>query len=590
MLNSIVCALNGFTCSLNDDRGDRKRKFEKGAPWDANEPALRSWIEGHDEMQDWMRDFEAQETKPPLCKRCTNKIGAAYRRVKKTRRASAPASLPVPTPPPIDVESGIDIDVDLNDKENDPPADGCADCPQCRHTRRNSARTITGLRARNPAHARKLYSERDHDGQNRYKKSAISRCVEFCKEQLGTVANGTIDALGVADMCRSLQGGGDKLLDADFLAEVSVSCNMSKQDLRKFRAIARERLGANACASEHDEKAARTTHRKDFGLETHFFDDPTIGVDGAYIDVVAAIEKLIETRDPKGVHTPDVVHICFSNDGTDHGKAVPHSLQGATFRWLDWLPGARSSHHTIMWMLTRTVESKAGMAPVLQKQQEFFDRLKRDGIWVTSDNNGEKIQRHHGVVLFTCGDEKARALEMGVAAPGASSFPCIDCLVTMDDFRLGQVGALRTFVQHAAQLMRVQAYAAYLKLTWPLQPKVVKTPGALPSDCGLYKKLSAYSCKGTRPQCDGGKETPCDGVMAEPYFVASIPLDHRFPDMFHLCNHLTNKHKDICEYTADHNDTLDQFATCMDTAGLKFVSVSIAHSILPPSLSSLTLV
>ena len=160
MLNSIVCALNGFTCSLNDDRGDRKRKFEKGAPWDANEPALRSWIEGHDEMQDWMRDFEAQETKPPLCKRCTKKIGAAYRRVKKTRRASAPASLPVPTPPPIDVESGIDIDVDLNDKENDPPADGCADCPQCRHTRRNSARTITGLRARNPAHARKLYSER----------------------------------------------------------------------------------------------------------------------------------------------------------------------------------------------------------------------------------------------------------------------------------------------------------------------------------------------------------------------------------------------------------------------------------------------
>ena len=276
MLNSIVCALNGFTCSLNDDRGDRKRKFEKGASWDANEPALRSWIEGHDEMQDWMRDFEAQETKPPLCKRCTNKIGAAYRRVKKTRRASAPASLPVPTPPPIDVESGIDIDVDLNDKENDPPADGCADCPQCRHTRRNSARTITGLRARNPAHARKLYSERDHDGQNRYKKSAISRCVEFCKEQLGTVANGTIDALGVADMCRSLQGGGDKLLDADFLAEVSVSCNMSKQDLRKFRAIARERLGANACASEHDEKAARTTHRKDFGLETHFFDDPTL--------------------------------------------------------------------------------------------------------------------------------------------------------------------------------------------------------------------------------------------------------------------------------------------------------------------------
>ena len=132
------------------------------------------------------------------------------------------------------------------------------------------------------------------------------------------VANGTIDALGVADMCRSLQGGGDKLLDADFLAEVSVSCNMSKQDLRKFRAIARERLGANACASENDEKAARTTHRKDFGLETHFFDDPTIGVDGAYIDVVAAIEKLIETRDPKGVHTPDVVHICFSNDGTDH--------------------------------------------------------------------------------------------------------------------------------------------------------------------------------------------------------------------------------------------------------------------------------
>ena len=146
------------------------------------------------------------------------------------------------------------------------------------------------------------------------------------------VANGTIDALGVADMCRSLQGGGVKLLDADFLAEVSVSCNMSKQDLRKFRAIARERLGANACASEHDEKAARTTHRKDFGLETHFFDDPTIGVDGAYIDVVAAIEKLIETRDPNGVHTPDVVHICFSNDGTDHGKAVPHSLQGATFR------------------------------------------------------------------------------------------------------------------------------------------------------------------------------------------------------------------------------------------------------------------
>ena len=109
MLNSIVCALNGFTCSLNDDRGDRKRKFEKGAPWDANEPALRSWIEGHDEMQDWMRDFEAQETKPPLCKRCTKKIGAAYRRVKKTRRASAPASLPVPTPPPIDVESGIDV-------------------------------------------------------------------------------------------------------------------------------------------------------------------------------------------------------------------------------------------------------------------------------------------------------------------------------------------------------------------------------------------------------------------------------------------------------------------------------------------------
>jgi hypothetical protein len=45
MLNSIVCALNGFTCSLNDDRGDRKRKFEKGAPWDANEPALRSWID-----------------------------------------------------------------------------------------------------------------------------------------------------------------------------------------------------------------------------------------------------------------------------------------------------------------------------------------------------------------------------------------------------------------------------------------------------------------------------------------------------------------------------------------------------------------
>ena len=42
MLNSIVCALNGFTCSLNDDRSNRKRKFEKGAPWDANEPALRS--------------------------------------------------------------------------------------------------------------------------------------------------------------------------------------------------------------------------------------------------------------------------------------------------------------------------------------------------------------------------------------------------------------------------------------------------------------------------------------------------------------------------------------------------------------------
>ena len=31
MLNSIVCALNGFTCSLNDDRSNRKRKFEKGA-------------------------------------------------------------------------------------------------------------------------------------------------------------------------------------------------------------------------------------------------------------------------------------------------------------------------------------------------------------------------------------------------------------------------------------------------------------------------------------------------------------------------------------------------------------------------------
>ena len=177
MLNSIVCALNGFTCSLNDDRSNRKRKFEKGAPWDANEPALRSWIEGHDEMQDWMRDFEAQETKPPLCKRCTNKIGAAYRRVKKTRRASAPASLPVhvPTPPPIDVESGIDIDVDLNDKENDPPADGCADCPQCRHTRRNSARTITGLRARNPAHARKLYSERDQVRMSQSYSEPVSR-------------------------------------------------------------------------------------------------------------------------------------------------------------------------------------------------------------------------------------------------------------------------------------------------------------------------------------------------------------------------------------------------------------------------------
>ena len=78
MLNPIVCAL-GFTCSLNDDRGNRKRKFEQGPPWDANEPALRSWIEGHDEMQDWLRDFEAQETKPPFCTQKPEGLGKRFR-------------------------------------------------------------------------------------------------------------------------------------------------------------------------------------------------------------------------------------------------------------------------------------------------------------------------------------------------------------------------------------------------------------------------------------------------------------------------------------------------------------------------------
>jgi hypothetical protein len=128
------------------------------------------------------------------------------------------------------------------------------------------------------------------------------------------VANGTIDALGVADMCRSLQGGGVKLLDADFLAEVSVSCNMSKQDLRKFRAIARERLGANACASEHDEKAARTTHRKDFGLETHFFRwKPPPSVDLGY------------NGGDSGVAAPEVTgqSVDRSDNGGDSGVAAP---------------------------------------------------------------------------------------------------------------------------------------------------------------------------------------------------------------------------------------------------------------------------
>jgi hypothetical protein len=145
------------------------------------------------------------------------------------------------------------------------------------------------------------------------------------------VANGTIDALGVADMCRSLQGGGVKLLDADFLAEVSVSCNMSKQDLRKFRAIARERLGANACASEHDEKAARTTHRKDFGLETHFFrwkPPPSVDLgDNGDDSGVAAPGQSVDRSDngDSGVAAPEVTgqSVDRGDNGGDSGVAAP---------------------------------------------------------------------------------------------------------------------------------------------------------------------------------------------------------------------------------------------------------------------------
>ena len=77
--------------------------------------------------------------------------------------------------------------------------------------------------------------------------------------------------------------------------------------------------------------------------------------DGATYELGDAVKRFVELRDPRSswFEHEERLLLCLTNDGTNYGKAVKHSLQGGTFRILNQREGTRSAYNTVLFSLCR---------------------------------------------------------------------------------------------------------------------------------------------------------------------------------------------------------------------------------------------
>ena len=138
----------------------------------------------------------------------------------------------------------------------------------------------------------------------------------------------------------------------------------------------------------------------------------------------------VEMRDPEDTwfSTEKRLLLVLTNDGTNHGKAVQHSLQGGTFRVLNQREGTRSSDNTTVFSLARCSETKEEMAPVLAAQREDCERMVKDGVVIN------KMKRDVFVHAIA-NDAKLRAPELHHAALPTPSRHAETCLPPLDERR-----------------------------------------------------------------------------------------------------------------------------------------------------------
>ena len=197
-------------------------------------------------------------------------------------------------------------------------------------------------------------------------------------------ANMEVVELGVTrlyKMTTALEGGGVHFtLDAMTMAELQYP--LSRNASRAQRATFAKK--GYIVASEQLTLAARDELRKEKAPPTYwlFPEDSPMRTDGATFKIDEAVIKYVEMRDPKSSWFEDEERLLLvlTNDGTNHGTAVQHSLQGGTFRVLNQREGTRSSDSTIVFSLARCSETKEEMAPVLAAQRRDCERMVKDGV------------------------------------------------------------------------------------------------------------------------------------------------------------------------------------------------------------------
>jgi hypothetical protein len=333
---------------------------------------------------------------------------------------------------------------------------------------------------------------------------------------MGTDADGELSQEAKDALCARVNGNAPKptIAPSDW-AELQCRTGFTKEQ----EAIQREVMGRSCTVPTRQDVAKdRDEKREAMGLHTEFI--PGLGGDGVHVPLRKVCEKLIATRDGlalSNLQPNQTIVFCVTTDGTDHGRATKHELQGGTVRWLNYADGARSSEHTILYSIARTKETKKGMYEVFDNMDTSMAGIVASGMTVqrrlTVDGKARIVDELHPVQFLLCGDEKARGCECGLGSPGAStSGACNECLIKLEAFQTGAAGPflLRTPEQHAAAAADTAQLQAHLGLEGRLDPKChdgcpcMEKEGEEGTfkDCPTYKVLSTFVQKGTLRRAD----------------------------------------------------------------------------------------